>query len=61
MVLAHELDECRGVRLPVLGEALEILEDRADARPRKDGDRVLGVLVEIGVEDPLVHEVGVRP
>ncbi len=25
----------------------------------EEGDRVLGVLVEVGVEDPLVHEPGV--
>ena len=31
LVLADELDERRSIRLPVLGEALEVLEDRLDA------------------------------
>ena len=35
LVLAHELDEGRRVRLPVLGEALEIFKDRADAGVRE--------------------------
>src|SRR5262245_54861902 len=59
LMLPHELDEGRRVRLPVLGEALEVLEDRVDPRRRKNRDGVFGVLVEVRVEDALVHEVGV--
>ena len=40
-------------------KALELLEDRVDARLGEESDGVLGVLVEVGVEDALVHEVRV--
>src|SRR5437588_3299692 len=59
LVLAHELDERSGVRLPVFREPFEVLKDRPEAGPREDADGVFGVLVEVGVEDALVHEVGV--
>ena len=59
-MLADELDERRRVRLPVLGKPFELLEDRIDARSLEQLNGVLGVLVEIGVEDALVHEVRVR-
>ena len=36
LVLAHELDEGRRVRLPVLREALEVLEDGVDAQAREE-------------------------
>ena len=51
LMLADELDERRGVRLPVLRKALQIFEDGAETRCRKNCDRILGVLVEVGVED----------
>src|SRR5262245_10906906 len=49
LVRPDERDEGRGVRLPVHGEALEVLEHRVEAALAEDGDRVLGVLVEVGV------------
>ena len=48
-----------GVRLPVRREAFEVLEDGVDAGLAEQHDRVLGVLVEVGIEDPLVHEARV--
>src|SRR3954447_22897473 len=59
LVVAHELDERSGVRLPVLREPFKVLKDRPEAGPREDAYGVFGVLVEVGVEDALVHEVGV--
>jgi hypothetical protein len=59
LVFTDELDERRRVRLPVLREALQVLEDRVDAVLREERHGVLGVLVEVGVEDALIHEVGV--
>ena len=48
------------VRLPVLREAFEIGEDSGDPGRAEQLDRVLGVLVEIGVEDAHVLEVQTR-
>ena len=59
LVVAEELDERGRVRLPVRRKALEVLEGRVDAGLSEEDDRVLGVLVEVGVEDALVHEPGV--
>ena len=56
LVFASELDERGGVRLPVHRKVLEVLEDRIDADLAEQADRVVSVLVEVGVEDPLVHE-----
>ena len=47
------------VRLPVLREPLEVFKDRLEPGLGEDGDGILGVLVEVGVEDALIHEVGV--
>src|SRR5687767_12045805 len=51
VVIAHELDEGRRVCVPVLGEPIEILKHRSYAGCAKKGYCVLGVLVEVGVED----------
>src|SRR5206468_10651622 len=59
LMVAHELDEGRRIRLPVLREPLEILKDSPKASPREDAHRIFSVLVEVGVEDALVHEIGV--
>ena len=56
-MVADELDERRRVRLPVRRESFELLEDRVDARCFEQLDRVLGVLVEIRIENALIHEV----
>src|SRR4051812_23100349 len=58
LMIAHEFDEGGRVGLPVLWKSLKVLKDRLDAQRAKQGDGVLGVLVEIGVEDALIHEVG---
>src|SRR3954469_25337665 len=58
LVLADEREESRRVGLPVQGEALQVLEHRIDVVLGEERDRILGVLVEIGVEDALIHEVG---
>ena len=54
MVLADELDEGCWVFLPIFREAFEIGEHRADAALAEQLHRILGVLVEVGVEDALV-------
>src|SRR5262245_9133117 len=56
LVVADELDERFRVRFPVRRKPLEVLENRVDAGLSEESDRILGVFVEIGVEDPLVHE-----
>src|SRR3954454_16383108 len=58
LVLANELDEGRSIRLPVRRKALEVLEDGVDAVLRKERHSILGVFVKIGVEDALIHEIG---
>ena len=60
LVLPDEFDEGRGVRLPIFGEPFEVLEDRVDAVFREERHGVLGVLIEVGVEDALIHEVRLR-
>ena len=40
------------------GKALQILENGVETGCREDADRILGVFVEVGVEDAHVHEVG---
>ena len=47
------------IALPVLGEPLEIYERRRDASRSEERHGVLEVLVEVGVEDALIHEVRV--
>src|SRR5262249_45383593 len=60
LVRAEIGDERGDVGLPVSREPLELLEDRVDAGAGEEGDGVLGVLVEVRVEDALVHEIRVR-
>ena len=42
------------------GKAFKVFEDRVDAVLREERNGVLGVLVEVGIEDALIHEVGFR-
>src|SRR5262245_178150 len=57
LVLTEELDRRVHVRLPVLRPALEIGEHGRDAGLEKYGKSVLDVLVEVRVENALVHEM----
>src|SRR5947199_9719416 len=57
LVFANELDECWYVRLPVLGKTFKVLENCVHSDLFKQGYCILGVLVEICIEDSLVHEV----
>src|SRR5712675_1620536 len=59
LVFANELDECWYVRLPVLGKTFKVLENCIHSDLFKQGYCILGVLVEICIEDSLVHEVRV--
>src|SRR5215813_3788043 len=56
LVVPDELDERFRVRFPVRRKPFEVLENRVDAGLREESYRVLGVFVEIGVEDSLIHE-----
>src|SRR5947209_17132292 len=58
LMLANKLDERRSIRLPVRRKALEVFEDGVDAVLREEGHSILGVFVKVGVEDALIHEVG---
>ena len=59
MMIADELDECRGVRFPIFREAFQILENSTQTSWRKDGHRILGIFVEVGVENPHVLEINI--
>src|ERR1700758_1254010 len=57
LVVADELNESVRVLLPVLRKTLEVGEHRRDTGLAEQPHRVLGVLVEVGVEDALVLEM----
>src|SRR5258708_28094313 len=59
LVFANELDERWYVRLPVLGKTLKVLENCVHPDLFKQGYCILSVLVEICIEDSLVHELRV--
>ena len=58
MVVADELDESLWLSLPIFREAYEIFEDGKYAGSREESYCILGILIEIGVEDALILEVG---
>src|SRR3954471_21631412 len=58
LVLANEFDESRRIRLPVFGKTLKVFKNGADAELCEQRHCILGVLIEVGVEDTLIHEVG---
>src|SRR5215471_8644467 len=60
LVLTEKLDDGVLVGLPVLRPALEVHEDGGDSGLEEDRERVFQIFVEIGIEDPLVHEVQAR-
>src|SRR3954452_6208278 len=57
LVCADELDEGLRLRLPIRREPFKLLEDGVDARRLEQLDGILGVLVEIRIEDALIYEV----
>ena len=59
-MLAHELYERCCIGLPVRRKPFELLEDGIDTSRFEELNGVFGVLVEIGIENALVHEVLVR-
>ena len=58
-MIADKFDECGGVRLPVHREALEIFEHRPQASDAEERNGVFCIFIEVGVENPLIHVVGV--
>src|SRR5947209_19487993 len=58
LVFSNELDESRRIRLPVFGKSLEVFKNGADAELCEQRHCILGVLIEVGVEDTLIDEVG---
>src|SRR5579871_4750440 len=56
-MFTHKLDESRSICLPVSRKSLQVLKDGVDAVFGEERDRVFGVLVEVGVEDALIHKV----
>src|SRR4029078_12272948 len=58
LMLADKLDEFLRLGFPIFGEAFEVFEDSINAGGREESHSILGVLVEVCVEDPLIHEVG---
>src|SRR5688572_21989318 len=57
LVLANKPDKCFRVRLPIFRKAFEILEHGVEASPAEESHSVFGVLVKVGVEDALIHEI----
>src|ERR1700739_1053644 len=60
LVLTNELHEGVWILFPVLWESLEVGEHRGDPGRAEQRHRILGVLVEIGVEDALVLKIKPR-
>jgi hypothetical protein len=58
MMITDKLDECRGVSFPIFWKALQIFENGIETRCRKDANRILGIFVEVGVENAHVLEIG---
>src|ERR1700727_1350026 len=59
-MLTNKLDEGVRILFPVLRESLEIGEHRSDPGLAEQRHRILGVLVEVGVEDALVLKMQPR-
>src|SRR5215475_11253118 len=57
LVFAKELRHRRHVRPPILRPPFQVREYRGDAGLVEECDCVLDVLVEICIEDALIHEV----
>src|SRR6202040_1978659 len=57
MMVTDELDECLGVRLPIFRKALQIFENGVETGCRKDANCILGIFVEVGVENAHVLKV----
>src|SRR5437763_10550615 len=55
-----EFDNFWNICPPVLRPSLEVCENRGNAGLVEERDRILKVLVEIGVEDTLIHKVQPR-
>src|SRR6476646_3504845 len=58
MMVTDELNKCRGVRFPIFRKTLEILKNSVETGSRKDANRLLGIFVEVGVENAHVLEIG---
>src|SRR3954465_14434719 len=58
MMVADKFDERRRIGLPILGETIEVFENRIDACRTEKSYRILGVFVEVRVEDTLILKVG---
>src|SRR5690349_4007767 len=58
MMVTDELDECLGVRFPIVRKALQIFENGVETGCRKDANCILGIFVEVGVENSHVLEIG---
>ena len=59
MVVAHVFYEPHRIRFPVFRKAFEILKHRCYTAFFKERDSVIGVLVEVRVENTLILEVRV--
>src|SRR5215208_8380323 len=56
-MIAHELYESRRICFPIHREAFQIFKGGADSHTREKRNGIFGVLVEISVKNPLVHEI----
>src|SRR5437667_5214609 len=58
LVFPDKLDKRRSVSFPILWKSFKIFEDRVDAILREESHGVLCVLIEVSIENALIHEVG---
>jgi hypothetical protein len=58
-MLTNERDEPLGMLSPVQGESFKVFKGGCDARLAKQHHRILGVLIEVSIEDALVLEIQV--
>src|SRR5215204_1271305 len=59
LVIPEELVDRSHIPLPILGESFEICKYCRDAGRSEERHCVLDILVEVGVEDALIHEIRV--
>src|SRR5436853_2720325 len=57
LVIADELYEGHRIGLPIHREAFEIFKDCSDASRTEERYGILCVLIKVGIEDALIHEV----
>ena len=56
-MFSNEPNECFGIRLPISGKSFEILKNSVHSQADEKSHGIFGVLVEVSIENALIHEV----